>query len=76
MPYIIPETMPADWIVDFALEDESGAIADAMRGAYANVLAREHVDGLMGRLKASCLAAGCFAAEVEKDKATNAANHP
>ena len=57
MPYIIPETMPADWIVDFAVDDTTGDIADAMRSAYDNTLKRQGLDSLMGRLKAACLAA-------------------
>ena len=57
MPYIIPETMPADWIVDFAVDDTTGDIADAMRSAYDNTLRRQGLDSLMGRLKAACLAA-------------------
>jgi len=57
MPYIIPETMPADWIADFAIDDTTGEVADAMRGTYARIIERERLDTLMGRLKAACLAA-------------------
>jgi hypothetical protein len=57
MPFIIPETMPADWIVDFAVGDETGRVADAMRAAYARVLGEQKLETLMGRLKAACLAA-------------------
>lgn len=57
MPYIIPETMPNDWLVDFAIDDDSGQVADAMRAAYASGISRHSLDTLMGRLKAACLAA-------------------
>lgn len=57
MPYIIPETMPADWIADFAIDDTTGDVADAMRIAYDNALKRQGLDSLMGRLRAACLAA-------------------
>lgn len=73
MPYIIPETMPADWLVDFAIDDHTGDIADAMRAAYARVLERERLDTVMGRLKAACLAAAESAKPAVKEWPDNAA---
>lgn len=81
MPFIIPETMPADWIVDFAVDDATGDIADAMRAAYDNTLKRQGLDSLMGRLKAACLAAAESARprtewQEWQDWPDNAADHP
>lgn len=77
MPYVIPETMPADWVVDFAVNGDADRIADAMRDTYVRVLGDQHLDGLMGRLKAACLAAAEHARErVGKDWPDNAADHP
>lgn len=84
MPYIIPETMPADWIIDFAIDDTTGEVADAMRAAYDRVLAEQRLDTLMGRLKAACLAAAENSRKsipplpepVEMEYPDNAADHP
>ena len=61
MPFIIPETMPDDWLMDGAQAAErmfdDPELGKVMRAAYEDALVNEHIAGMRVRLRNECLAA-------------------
>lgn len=63
MPYIIPETMPQDWIVaaldslDIPVgDDRADRIEREMKATYIQCLNGSKVPTLMGQLRVACIA--------------------
>lgn len=63
MPFIIPESMPQDWLVPAldglgisVSDDRSEAIEAAMKKTYNDILVSARISTLNARLRVGCLA--------------------